>query len=268
MNYQVENTDDASDISPELARLLLGKLEGADTVCLSDIVSVESMSAGKCLPANIRNQVTTTPSRHGRSLVIDYLRSVGGRDVDPDSKIRLCEFLLKRLNTIKEVSILQYINTINSDLDTLNKIHLPRSVKNNNITPGAELVTDLNVSHFTNNGSINAILGIENIGVIKAISKMPKDLPFVLLPYIKRLAEDRMPSTNIGVRSYPGSLGEYMGSIIKYLNDIGDTGLDQAIIAVKQDIDYIKMYPMDKRNASTYQHDLNLLRLDNTLFVQ
>lgn len=200
---------DTLDLTVETKRIIKNikdEIANVGMVSSGTIVTLESYMGDNVIPFNIKNGVTSTPSKHGAKPLLELLASI----CNDTSEVNIKEVLTEAIYASNQINV-SVINraeeVIMNDLALLDKLYIPNKLRSDD----ADVVmSDIKVGMYISNmDMIKAYSEIDSYTLKYLVRRESTSVPFGVFNAIMLLINQTSTISNIS-KHYSGSIKDFM----------------------------------------------------------
>jgi len=226
MDFVEDTTDENTKIDYSVVKPIIDRINKSGMVCRNDVLSLESKLGAGSIPNNIKNLVTSAPSRHGMSNLLREVKALTIIDTR-DYYLEITRRIYRLINTLNEVDISKLVKVLHDDLELVNTLYVD-SVVNSALTNPVTIVGELPVNRLITGSTGGKVYCKIQSPTLRYLSSVTNAVSHGVLNVVLTTAENSIPaiiSDNI-VASYSGTVAEYIIETIDVLNKIDKIGLN------------------------------------------
>jgi len=228
MDFVEDTTNEKTKIDYSVVKPIIDRINKSGMVCRNDVLSLESKLGAGSIPNNIKNLVTSAPSRHGMSNLLREVKALTIIDTH-DYYLEIMRRIYRLINKLSEIDISKLVRVLYDDLELVNTLYVG-SVVNCALTNPVTTVGELPVNRLITGSSGCEVYCKIQSPTIRYLSSVNNCVSHGVLNVVLATVENIMPATisdNV-VASYNGTVAEYIIETIDVLNKIDKIGLNTA----------------------------------------
>jgi len=259
MDFVEDTTDENTKIDYSVVKPIIDRINESGMVCRNDVLSLESKLGTGSIPNNIKNIVTSSPSRHGMSEILREVKTLTIIDTR-DYYLEIIEGIYRLINTLNEIDISKLVRVLHDDLELVNTLYVGDEL-NYTLTNPVTTVGELPVNRLIMGSTGCKVYCKIHSPTIRYLASVTTAVSHGVLNVVLVTAENSMPaiiSDNI-VASYSGTVAEYIIETIDVLNKIDKIGLNTVanLLLTQIDNQVCIRYP----GGSSVDEDVRIFKL-------
>jgi len=225
MDFVEDTTNENTKIDYSVVKPIIDRINESGMVCRNDVLSLESKLGTGSIPNNIKNIVTSSPSRHGMCELLREVKTLTIID-RRDYYLETMEGIYRLINMLNEIDISKLVRVLHDDLELVNTLYVGNEL-NRILTNPVTTVGELPVNRLITGSTGSKVYCKIQSPTIRYLSSVNNCVGHGVLNVVLATVENNMPTilSDSVVASYSGTVAEYIIETIDVLNKIDKIGL-------------------------------------------